>query len=793
MLMEKKVFKFKRTVAIALAFAMAFTASGVIAPTVDAQAKEGKIAFLSDNKAMSKSVEKQLKEEASVLPAKVDLRDYDKDGDGKGENYVTPVKFQNPFGTCWAFGIQSAAEISYLFENNLGTPAGTKNEKIDLSEKDFAWYFYHGITNDDVKSGIIPSSQVGEGFDPSEIEKDNKNACYDFGATTLNCGSNFFMSGQGPKKETDIVKGWVENYGAVDDQPYQYKGMHGWINTDKNESDEAKAARKEYDYKEFYNLYSTNDPQMLAMMKQFGYKDGMDFKEWFDSVYEEKLLPGSYDDIESYAKFDDWRLPVNAEYRLGGGRLLMKESRIMQTPIGTKMGLFTNNEDTRWSIKNELKNGHGVVLSYYADQSRPGDVLGDKGYMNTTNWAQYTNDYKQANHAVCVVGYDDNYPKENFTRTVGGKTVEGSTPPEDGAFIIKNSWGSLDGQVARDWGIDGTGYFYLSYFDTSVSGAESYCFYSEKEQKAIGETTIAQYDLLPANTYMSMDEIGAKADPTQKSMMANVFTSEQSTNLYSIGMATNTPGTYVDYAIYTNLKDPSDPLSGTKVTEGMEIFLYAGYQRIELKKDIPVKKGEKYSVVISEHYKDDDKNSDVYKELIPLGVGVAPLKIKGVINPGESFISNGEGWVDISTLRESIIGTLWGSNEDGMKMTFGESFTKDSFQIDNFPIKAFGHKANASIKIKSKDAVKKSVTLKVKKSKVNKKAQKFTVKVSPKAKLSLSLVSTPKKGKKMLTIKSTTITLKKKAPAGKYKFRIAAKETSSSKKTTTKTITVVVK
>ncbi len=84
---------FKRTAAIALAFTMGFTASGVIAPTANAQAKDGKIAFLSDNKVMSKSVEKQLEEETSVLPAKVDLRDYDKDGDGKGENYVTPVGF----------------------------------------------------------------------------------------------------------------------------------------------------------------------------------------------------------------------------------------------------------------------------------------------------------------------------------------------------------------------------------------------------------------------------------------------------------------------------------------------------------------------------------------------------------------------------------------------------------------------------------------------------------------------------------------------------------------------------
>ena len=50
---------------------------------------------------------------------------------------------------CWAYGTIAAAEISYLFENNLGTPAGTPNNNIDLSEKDFAWYYYHGITADD--------------------------------------------------------------------------------------------------------------------------------------------------------------------------------------------------------------------------------------------------------------------------------------------------------------------------------------------------------------------------------------------------------------------------------------------------------------------------------------------------------------------------------------------------------------------------------------------------------------------------------------------------------------------
>lgn len=38
------------------------------------------------------------------------------------------------------------------------------------------------------------------------------------------------------------------------------------------------------------------------------------------------------------------------------------------------------------------------------------------------------------NHAVTIVGWDDNYPKENFAA---------DNPPQgDGAWIIRNSWGA---------------------------------------------------------------------------------------------------------------------------------------------------------------------------------------------------------------------------------------------------------------------------------------------------------------------------------------------------------------
>lgn len=61
---------------------------------------------------------------ASTLPAKYDLRSY---------NYVTSVKKQSPYNTCWAFSSIGAMESNYL--KNTGTT-------LDLSEMHVAWYSF---------------------------------------------------------------------------------------------------------------------------------------------------------------------------------------------------------------------------------------------------------------------------------------------------------------------------------------------------------------------------------------------------------------------------------------------------------------------------------------------------------------------------------------------------------------------------------------------------------------------------------------------------------------------------
>ena len=52
---------------------------------------------------------------AGEFPAAFDLRDVDTDGDGIGDAcWVTPVKCQDPFGTCWGFAAIASAETSIL-------------------------------------------------------------------------------------------------------------------------------------------------------------------------------------------------------------------------------------------------------------------------------------------------------------------------------------------------------------------------------------------------------------------------------------------------------------------------------------------------------------------------------------------------------------------------------------------------------------------------------------------------------------------------------------------------------
>ena len=65
----------------------------------------------------------------------------------------------------------------------------------------------------------------------------------------------------------------------------------------------------------------------------------------------------------------------------------------------------------------------------------------------------YCTENCESNHAISIVGWDDNYPKEKF------KDENGNHPSKNGAYIALNSWGEEFSE---------NGYFYISYEDDDV-------------------------------------------------------------------------------------------------------------------------------------------------------------------------------------------------------------------------------------------------------------------------------------------------------------------------------------
>ena len=70
------------------------------------------------------------------LPAKYNLAD---------NNFVSKVKNQNPYGTCWAFSTLASLESTLI-------KSGNADSSVDLSEKHLIWFNYNGADSSTDKS-----------------------------------------------------------------------------------------------------------------------------------------------------------------------------------------------------------------------------------------------------------------------------------------------------------------------------------------------------------------------------------------------------------------------------------------------------------------------------------------------------------------------------------------------------------------------------------------------------------------------------------------------------------------
>ncbi|QNM04450.1 lectin like domain-containing protein [Qiania dongpingensis] len=290
--------------------------------------------------------------------------------------------------------------------------------------------------------------------------------------------------------------------------------------------------------------------------------------------------------------------------------------------------VYTYNSAAAADIKTALMNSGAVAIAYYADQSTPGgDQNGE--YFNYTNYCQYVdvlNSSTLQNHSVSIVGWDDNYASTNFKAD--------RQPEGNGAWLVKNSWGS-------GWGLNG--YFWLSYYDRTIDQVTSY-----HGEGTDNYDNNYQYDYLGLASAMQFQ-------PRDEEMgIANVFTAKGSEEIQAVSAVTLVPGSVVSVKIYKVPAGMDGPVpSGAElIAEKTETIAYSGYHTIKLDAPASIGTGEKFSVV------EMIKGSDG-KWYTPVEIGADSLNQTAVCNEGESFFVSGSDFMDIT--EQSQTGITFGN------------------------------------------------------------------------------------------------------------------------------------
>ena len=550
---------------------------------------------------------------AATYPSYYDLRHVPVDGGGE-ESYVTPVRLQNPYGTCWGFAAIAAVE-SGLLSSGLAQEEGYDANTLDLSEKHLAYFATSYVTDTN-------SPQYGEGTHFVNLNRDETAS----GSYHYNTGGFTYMA-------TTVLASGIGPVSEDENELFRYKGKKG--------------------DKAYWSVATEYDDEGKPV----------------EDSYKQKAL--------WYSDQDDWNIPE--EYRYGQ-KYRLKESVILPTPAGmNEDGEYEFHPEAVDAIKQQLVEEHRAVsICFCAESYIPGQDTAGKLYMSD-KWAHFTNTLEYSNHMVTIVGYDDNYPKENFdSSTAAGGNAQ---PEGNGAFLIKNSWGSelndfpvngyrhwglLDGQDGVPYdpkakakeGNKATGYFWISYYDRSLYDPEAFVMEKADPWK---DSYLEQMDLMNAE---SLNNFASGSGTELK--YANVFTAEMTSRLHEISFMTSVPGTTVNYEIYLLGEGYENPEDGIFVESGEAYYPYGGYHRIALKSPKVLTRDQKYSVILrtcSEHMDyiccPCSQNEENERYFI------------GVVNKGESFVCADGDWDDLS--------------EEPMKSVF--SF--DGYLvIDNFSIKS---------------------------------------------------------------------------------------------------------
>lgn len=316
------------------------------------------------------------------------------------------------------------------------------------------------------------------------------------------------------------------------------------------------------------------------------------------------------DYTRAIAYLTSWRGPVlESDDPYGDGKInknVMPAKHVQEAQIIESKNLE--------AIKKAVFLYGGVESSMYTSMNNAGQ---QSMYYNSKTGAYCYIGTKKPNHDVVIVGWDDKYPKENFSVNLEA----------DGAFICANSWG-------KEFGDDGL--FYVSYYDSNI-GIHNLVY--------TGVESVTNYDSIYQSDICGW--VGQLGYEEESAYFANVYTAKENERIKAVGFyATGKNTSYEVYAV-ENFTD-SHSLNKRHLIQTGSVA-NAGYYTIKLDNPVQVMAGNKYAVVIKITTPDA-----VHPIAIEYRAGKATKDV--IIDDGEGYISYlGRTWEHVEASKQCNI------------------------------------------------------------------------------------------------------------------------------------------
>lgn len=303
-----------------------------------------------------------------------------------------------------------------------------------------------------------------------------------------------------------------------------------------------------------------------------------------------------------------------------------------------------HNAENNLFIKEALMKYGAVEVGINADRAMADDAT-TGNYYNLRESAQYNSSIPtMMNHAVTIVGWDDDFKAEKFKAAKNDVSTL-----KNGAWLVKNSWGSYYDfeELCRRFGVtkeEGTeqvksyiaqkyksynlskedidyyanwylnqfksqsygikdasgqkdlGYFWLSYYDHSITGPCAMSVDIPDDGFDYDNNYAYDFSISTANTPFVL----RTQDPNTR--VANIFSAKGNEVLRAVSARTSTADSVVTTSIYLideGQKDLRSALEKAPLFSQQDHVEFAGFSTITLKRPVSLSKGQRFACVQS--------------------------------------------------------------------------------------------------------------------------------------------------------------------------------------------------